>query len=148
MPRGSEKARGKSHTSEMMVVVVAQDLYDETLRLLCKEELFPKKSRWLFAQDIAKTANRFLDLVVYANGIIVDTPELALERHNAQRRAVAWCKALNSGMERARRHYNFSADYLKNWTHIYNHEKKLLTGWISSDKKRYGNLLPGLGERL
>lgn len=148
MPRGSEKARGKSHTSEMMVVVVAQNLYDETLRLLCKEELFPKKSRWLMAQEIAKTANRFLDMVNYANGIIVDTPELAKERHNAQRRAVALCKTLNSGMERARRHYKFSADYLKNWAHIYNYEKKLLTGWISSDKKRYGNLLPGLGERL
>ena len=61
MPRGSEKARGKSHTSEMMVVVVAQNLYDETLRLLCKEELFPKKSRWLMAQEVAQTANRFLD---------------------------------------------------------------------------------------
>jgi len=132
----------------MMVVVVAQGLYDETLRLLCKEELFPKKSRWLMAQEIAKTANRFLDMVNYANGIIVDTSELAKERHNAQRRAVALCKTLNSGMERARRHYKFSADYLKNWAHIYNHEKKLLTGWISSDKKRYGNLLPGLGERL
>ena len=146
MPRGSEKE--KKYKSELMVVVVAQNLYDETLRLLCKEELFPKKSRWLMAQEIAKTANRFLDMVNYANGIIVDTPELAKERHNAQRRAVALCKTLNSGMERARRHYNFSADYLKNWTHIYNHEKKLLTGWISSDKKRYGNLLPGLGERL
>jgi hypothetical protein len=146
MPRGSEKE--KKYKSELMVVVVAQNLYDETLRLLCKEELFPKKSRWLMAQEIAKTANRFLDLVVYANGIIVDTPELAKERHNAQRRAVALCKTLNSGMERARRHYKFSADYLKNWAHIYNHEKKLLTGWISSDKKRYGNLLPGLGERL
>lgn len=146
MPRGSEKE--KKYKSEMMVVVVAQNLYDETLRLLCKEELFPKKSRWLMAQEIAKTANRFLDMVNYANGIIVDTPELAKERHNAQRRAVALCKTLNSGMERARRHYKFSADYLKNWAHIYNHEKKLLTGWISSDKKRYGNLLPGLGERL
>lgn len=146
MPRGSEKE--KKYKSELMVVVVAQNLYDETLRLLCKEELFPKKSRWLMAQEVAQTANRFLDLVVYANGIIVDTPELAKERHNAQRRAVALCKTLNSGMERARRHYKFSADYLKNWAHIYNHEKKLLTGWISSDKKRYGNLLPGLGERL
>ena len=146
MPRGSEKE--KKYKSELMVVVVAQNLYDETLRLLCKEELFPKKSRWLMAQEIAKTANRFLDMVNYANGIIVDTPELAKERHNAQRRAVALCKTLNSGMERARRHYKFSADYLKNWAHIYNHEKKHLTGWISSDKKRYGNLLPGLGERL
>ncbi len=146
MPRGSEKE--KKYKSELMVVVVAQDLLDETLRLLCKEELFPKKSRWLMGQDIARVANQFLDMVVYANGIIVDTPELAKERHNAQRRAVALCKTLNSGMERARRHYKFSADYLKNWAHIYNHEKKLLTGWISSDKKRYGNLLPGLGERL
>jgi hypothetical protein len=146
LPRGSEKE--KTYKSELMVVVVAQDLVDETLRLLCKEELFPKKSRWLMAQEIAKTANRFLNWVVYANGIVVDTPELASERHNAQRRAVAWCKALNSGMEGARRHYKFSADYLKNWAHIYNHEKKLLTAWISSDKKRYGNLLPYLGERL
>lgn len=48
MPRGSEKE--KKYKSEAMVVVVAQDLYDETLRLLCKEELFPKKSRWLFAR--------------------------------------------------------------------------------------------------
>jgi len=36
MPRGSEKE--KKYTSELMVVGVAQDLYDETLRLLCKEE--------------------------------------------------------------------------------------------------------------
>ena len=146
MSQGSGKA--KKNDNELMVVVVAQGLCDETLRLLCKEELFPKKSRWLMAQEIAKVANQFLDLVVYANGIIVDTPGLALERHNAQRRAVAWCKALNSGMERARRHYSFSADYLQNWAHIYNHEMKLLTGWISSDKKRYGSLLPDLGERL
>ena len=138
----------KEYKNELMVVVVAQKLYDETLRLLCKEELFPKKSRWLMGQDIARVANQFLDMVVYANGIIVDTPELAKERHNAQRRAFALCKTLNSGIERARRHYKFSADYLKNWAHTYNHEKKLLTGWISSDKKRYSNLLFNLGERL
>ena len=138
----------KEYKNELMVVVVAQKLYDETLRLLCKEDLFPKKSRWLMGQDIARVANQFLDMVVYANGIIVDTPELAKERHNAQRRAFALCKTLNSGIERARRHYKFSADNLKNWAHIYNHEKKLLTGWISSDKKRYSNLLFNLGERL
>lgn len=120
----------------LMVLVVAQELYDETLRLLCKEDLFPKRSRWLMAKDIAEMAGRFLDMGRYANGIKADTPELARKRHNAQREAVALLYALDGKMEAAKRHYQIDADRLKNWAHLYNHDMKLFKAWIDRDDER------------
>lgn len=125
---------------KLMAEVNAQDFFDEVLRLLSKEELFPKKSRWQMAEKIADNANDFLDTVCYANNIIADTPDLAVERHNAQRKAFALCKVVNSGLERARRHYKFNPDYLKNVMRLYNSQKALLTSWISYDKKRFEKL--------
>ena len=118
---------------DLMALVVAQELYDETLRIICKEDLFPKKSRWLFAEKIANTANDFTGMISYANSIEADTPKLALERHEAQRLAWALLAKLNTLMENAQRHYRFNPNRIGHWCHIFNRERGLLSRWINND---------------
>lgn len=130
-----------------MVCVVGEELADETLRILRKEKLFPKKSRWLIAMKIADLANEFADTIEYANSLNASTISLATERMEEQEKAWALLKTLNRAMERARRVNDFEPENIKNWARLYNQEAKLLSGWKASEKKRLSMLIEKINKQ-
>lgn len=129
--------RGEGH---LRVVILANDLTAYTLRLLCNEELFSKRSRWLLAGKLADTINDFHTAVHTANELRVTTAAEAADRHRLQTRSLAYLYAAEAKMELAADVLQLDVDRLDHWSGMVNDEIKLLTGWMSKDAKRYSDL--------
>lgn len=91
-----------------------------TLRVLCKEDAFPKRSRWLIAQPIADLINKFHSAVMTANGIKVQSHVEFVERHKWQTNAIAYLYAANVKMNLAMTVLNINADRLSSWADRFN----------------------------
>ena len=122
------------------VINLANDLSAYTLRLLCNENLFPKRSRWIIAGKIADLVNDFHSSIHTANEIRVSTKAEAEDRHRYQTLAMAQLQAIEEKIELAKAVLDFDVDRLDHWAGMWLEEEKLLRSWISKDQKRYSGL--------
>lgn len=112
-------------------------LLAETARLVSREDLFPKRSRWIIARDLIKLASNAHTCASYANGIRVRCHKDFVDRANAQARAAAWLYALDLKMGAAQMIHCINPDRLDGWAGIYNEAWDYLDKWSSSDRRRY-----------
>lgn len=135
-------ARGmkmKNITEKTPALRAANDLCDYTLRLLCKEDLFPKRSRWLMSGKIADMISDFHSAVFLANEINVVSPQDRDERHHQLTMAIAYLMAIDSKMNLAMRVLEIEPNRLEHYAHLANECRSKLLAWKNSDKKRYGS---------
>jgi hypothetical protein len=119
---------------------LADEIAAETLRMLCRENQFPKRSRWLIAAPLADIVNDFHRAVNTANEIKVKSQVEALERHKWQTMALAHLGALDAKMGLAAAVLYLDVDRLEHWAGLVNEERRVLQGWLRADEKRYSSL--------
>lgn len=125
----------------MRVITVANELLSYTIRsILCKEEMFPKRSRWLMAGKLADLLNDFHSYVQTANEIRVVTLQEAEDRHRYNTLALAKLMALDAKMNVAAVCFNINKDDLEYFEKLVNTEQTLLKGCIAADQKTYTSL--------
>lgn len=134
------RARDRTE-SRLAVVTKCSELCGYTLKFINREGIFPKRSRWMMAEKIADLVNNFYDAVNIANETNVTTASEAEFRMLHITEAIAYLNALDSKMNFAVDVFDINPDLLDFWASLMNQEKKLLSGWKSSEKRKYSHLL-------
>lgn len=129
--------KNKRTDSGIKVISLGDELVVYTLRMVCNENIFPKKSRWVIAGKIADLINEFHQNLHIANDIFVNAPEDARERHLRQTVAHATLYTSASVMRMAQAVFKFDANKLDHWAGMCVEELKLLKAWQKNDDKRY-----------
>lgn len=124
-------------TQKTRVEKSTDEIVKRTLETLCKETVFPKRSRWLTAYKIADHMNDFHGFVMVANEIEVRSHEEFVERHKYQTLAIAFLKAADTKMTLAMDVLAVNVNKLEFWAGQYNYTLRQLQGWRNKDEKRY-----------
>lgn len=135
--RNKADSRKKTPSRKAAVETAADRLLKETMAILNREKVFPKRSRWMFAYTIADIVNRYHTMVSYANGITVTNHGLFAERYIAQTLAIAWIYALNVKMTAAQICCDAPVDAFDYWANLWADAEKLTKAWRAGDKNRY-----------
>ena len=129
--------KNKRKEGQLKVITLGDELTVYTLRMLCNESFFPKKSRWLLAGKIADLMNEFHQNLHVGNDIFVATEEDAHERHLRQTRAYSTLYASASVMRTACDALDISPDKFETWAGMCVEELRLLKAWQKNDDQRY-----------
>lgn len=124
----------------------AEQLARETLALLCREKVFPKRSRWLLGKPMADLVSAYYSEAMTANGIRVQTAAEFVERHRHQTLAIAQLYSLNAMMGLAQAVLSINPDDLDYWATLLNEADRCTKAWMNSDEKRYGAIYGPIGE--
>lgn len=135
MPRDGKK---KNASEKSQAERYGGELAKKVLDKLCKEKVFPKRSRWVIAKKIADLAVDFYSAIEEANGIKVITQGERDERHKAQTLAMAKLKSLDGALNLAMDVLSINPDYLDEISELEKTCERVIQGWINSEIKRYG----------
>lgn len=116
-------------TQKTRVEKATDEIMKRTLEVLCKEDVFPKRSRWLMAYKIEVRSHAEF-----------------VERHKYQTLAIAFLKASDVKMTLAVDVMKASANKLEFWAGQYNDTLRQLQGWRNKDEKRYAEKYGSLTE--
>lgn len=144
------REKEKKPSQKNKALRMTDSLTVETLKALCRENAFPKRTRWLLAQPIADLINAFHTEVMVANEIKVETYGLMVERYERQTVALAYLEAANIKMSLALTVLDVNADSLEKWAEKFNETRREVMGWRSGDRRRYekrfGQICQTIGE--
>lgn len=82
--------KNKTPTEKTAALRITHSLTKETLQLMNREKVFPKKARWQICYELAEIVNKYHTCVMFANGINVDCHALFVLRHINVACAQAW----------------------------------------------------------
>ena len=136
MPRDSRPQEPSK--TETPLMLKAAELGDELFRKLCKEDIFPRRSRWIMAGKIADLMNDYETAIDEANVPKVKTPALRDRRFEQQQIALGKLDALDKRITQAKRVFDANPNRLEYISKLIIENKRLLQAWINSDEKRYG----------
>ena len=118
-------------------------LAKETMVTLAREKVFPKRTRWQYAESLARLVNIADSLSNIADGIKpTNRTEYAI-RHLLNVLTVAVLTALDAKMTQAMRVLTVEADKLDSWTKLYKLARGSMYRQINRDKAKY---IPMYGE--
>lgn len=135
--------KNKKPTEKTAALRITHSLTKETLQLLNREKVFPKKARWQLCYDLAGIVNKYHTCVMFANGINVDCHALFVLRHTYVACAQAWLYVMTAKMSLAMDVLEINADRLEHWAGLHNEATRCLSAWKASDKRRFA---PTYGE--
>ena len=113
-------------------------LADRVFEIIQKETAFPKRSRWLFAKQIADLMNEILITMEEANKPEAQTEALRIRRYELQQIVLGKLSALDRIFTQAMRSIPIDPDKLDAVGGHINECERLIKAWIKSDEKRYG----------
>lgn len=134
----------KTPSPKAAVETASDRMLRETAAILTREKVFPKRSRWLFGQEIMRIANRYHTAVAYANGIRVTNHALFVQRYTAQSLAIAWLYALNVKMTAAQLCCSAPLDKFEAWSDTWAVADDMTKAWRAADVRRYEEQFGGL----
>jgi len=129
--------KNKTPTEKTAALRITHSLTKETLQLMNREKVFPKKARWQICYELAEIVNKYHTCVMFANGINVDCHALFVLRHINVACAQAWLYVLTAKMSLAVDVLEINADKLENWAGLHNEATRCMSAWKASDKRRY-----------
>lgn len=109
------------------------------LRMLCQEDKFPKRSRWLFSGKIADLVNDYHTAVIMANEIKVETVRARDERLHQLTMALAKLLTIDAKINLAMRVLDIDPNKLEYYALLVAECRSKLIAWRTSDIKRYGS---------
>ena len=109
----------------------------ETQRMLARENVFPKRLRWQYAESLSRITNVFDTLVNVADGIKPTSKVLYETRLLLFTLSLAVLSALVAKMTQAMRVLEVPADKFETWTKLQKAAKSSLYRQINGDKKKY-----------
>lgn len=115
----------------------ATQLLIETCDILKREDVFHKRSRWLFTYKIADIVNDFHTSVIEANETKVLCHRDFVDRHVWFTRAQAHLRALSAKMTVAQLVENIPVKHFEKWAGLWNDAWDSLLKQMNSDTKRY-----------
>lgn len=115
----------------------ATQLLIETMNLLKREDVFHKRSRWLFTYKIADIVNDFHMSVIEANETRVLCRRDFVDRHVWFTRAQAHLRALSAKMTVAQLVEKIPVQPFEKWAGLWNDAWDSLSKQTNSDTKRY-----------
>lgn len=127
----------KKPSKKSAAITASDRLLKETMAIMNREHVFPKRSRWQMAEPIAQIVNNYHTMIAYANGIKVLNHMLFAERFTAQTLALAWLYALNVKMTAAQIVLDAKIDAFTNWATLFNEAERVTKAWRTADRKRY-----------
>lgn len=127
----------KKPSRKSQAVSASDALLRETMAIMCREKVFPKRSRWQMAEPIAHIVNNYHTMIAYANGIQVTNHALFAERHIAQTLALSWLYALNVKMTAAQIVLDAPIDSFAHWANLFVTAERVTKAWRTADRKRY-----------
>ncbi len=130
--------KNKNASEKSQAERYAGELAKKVLDKLCKEKVFPKRSRWIIAKKIADLTVVFHSSVHKANGIKAVTQGERDERHKAQTLALANLSALDAELNLAMDVLNINPDDLGDIAELEKTCERVIQGWINAEIKRYG----------
>lgn len=133
--RGTNKRDISAKTPALRAV---DDLCSYILRKLCDEEMFPRRSRWLFSGKIADLVNDFHTCVFLANEMKVENEQTRDERFFQLSKAISYLMAIDAKMNMAMRVLHISPELLEHYAELANTCREKLLAWKNSDEKRFG----------
>lgn len=131
--------KSKRQEGKLQVLIKARELATYTTHILGNEKAFPKRSRWIIAQQIADETINIYKYCRRANAVSVETDSDYAYRHEQQVKAYSCCESLLSLIEIAYNLYNIESHRIEYWTGLVLETEKLLGKWKLSDKHRYNN---------
>lgn len=131
-------SKSKKISEKTAVLRESHELVVWLSRKLCREDVFPKRSRWLLAGKIADTLNDYMRDVVRANEIKVITQAERDARHYWQTMAMAELMTLDVLVNNAVEILDIEPERLKRYAGLCNSCRGLLMAWMNADNKRYG----------
>lgn len=127
--------RGKPIHRKALFLRAMDVLLRETGAILSRENVFPKRTRWLYAYAIMDLVNNAHSWAMYANGIEVDTRGLMLERYHAQTVALAWLYALNVKMSTAQIALSVPPEKCETWAKLYDEARNRVLRRAGADPR-------------
>ena len=109
----------------------------ETMAMLAREKVFPKRVRWQYAQSLARLVNLADSLSNIADGINPASNTEYSIRHLLNTLTVAVLKALNAKMTQAMRTMGCNADQFGAWSKLYKAALSSMYRQINRDKVKY-----------
>ena len=103
-----------------------------------QEKLFPKKSRWAYAEKIFHQVLDYQTAVIEANDPKVQTIELRNRRYTLQQIALGKLSALDVMINSARDDLGLPAGEFDDIEDRIEECQRLLNAWVKSDEQRYG----------
>lgn len=128
---------GKRTESKLEVQTKAIEMIKYTTTICNNNKIFPKRDRWLLANDIVSTAKMVGRKIFYANDIYVSTKEDYAERRRAQTIAKASTAELLFLIELAYCKYHIESRRIEHWTRLVSDVRSLVVKWRKSDSNRY-----------
>ena len=107
-------------------------------RKLKQERLFPKRSRFLYADPIWKLTLEYLTSIIEANDPKVQTIELRNRRYTLQQIALGKLSALDVLINSARDDMNLPPDEFDEIEDRIDTCMKYIHSWVKSDEYKYG----------
>ncbi len=112
--------------------------------MLCRDKVFPKRSRWILGTEIRSVALRLLTEVISGNETPVKTRQEFLDRHQHFTKAVGLLGALDANVELARDVLEINADKFDHWAGLWNAADRAVKAQLNSDTKRYETIYGAL----
>lgn len=129
----------QKHQSEKTPLLNTEKEFIEWIfHKLCKEDVFPKRSRWLIAGKIADLVNDFDTAIHRANEIRVVTQQERDLRHYYQTMAMSNLMALDAKINLAQRVLDISPETFTYYAKLANDLRGQLQAWMTADERRYG----------
>ena len=126
--------------SQMEFINSAHELEIFTIKLALRENVIPKRYRYVLAKPLCESARLINQYITMANELIPKDSKEYKIRHAYQRRALAEMRNYFELMRIASEILSIKRSTLEEWTKIANKESKAMRGWIQSDSKRYESL--------
>lgn len=125
-------------TPKTLCVREMDQLVEWLLRKLCKEDVFPKRSRWVITGKIADLLNEAADALFEAYEFPVKTQEERDHLHHLQTVARSKLLALDIRLNQAQRVLDLNPEHFSHYARLHNNTMDYLDAWMESDLKMFG----------
>lgn len=123
--------------NDMQVIRYGDDLVREVVRILSSENIFPKRSRWIFGDSIMETARNFYVSMHLANELKPLTANEANERRLYMVRGFSYLKTLDAIMTFAADVHGVAPSKIERFSGNYIRVYDLYQGWLRRENNTY-----------
>ena len=118
----------------------AHELEIETIKISVRENVIPKRYRFILGEPLIDSARTINQCLKYANSIIPKTQEDYIARYKYQRRAYVEINNYLELMRIVTEILPVQQNSLEKWARMAVLEKKLIHKWMITDRERYKGL--------
>lgn len=125
-------------TPKTLCVRAMDQLVEWLLRKFCREDVFPKRSRWVITGKLADLLNEAADALFEAYDYTVVTQEERDHLHYLQSTARAKLMTLDTRMNQAQRVLDLNPEHFGHYARLHNDVVDFLDAWMVAVQQQFG----------